>query len=224
MDLLERLVQVKSSGKEEDLFAYTPNDILFLFGDITQPVGLILNHSDPSECFVLFPSAVPMQDIYSLNESPSWVGASVQLAITKPHSSILPIVTKLLEDKALEEGEEYENIPIELLEPRVLEVLGHILLLKEEISLLPLPWLNRLKTWGHRNFSTSCLLSSWRWRADRMPLLAQPMRYPPSFRLYWRRGPSGQISPSYQFQWGKGQGRGFLRAMGLWAPDPQKNL
>ena len=39
-----------------------------------QLVGLVLNHADPSECFVLFPSAAPMQYIYILNESPSWVG------------------------------------------------------------------------------------------------------------------------------------------------------
>ena len=148
-------MQVKSSAKEEDFLTYTPNDILFLLGDIIWPVGLILNHSAPSECFVLFPSAAPMQDIYSLNESPSWVGALMQLAIKKPYLSIHPIVTKLLEDKALEVGEEYEYIPIEPLGPKVLEVLGHILLLKEEMSLLPLPWLNSLKTWHHRNIRTN---------------------------------------------------------------------
>ena len=80
-------------------------------------MGLILNHDDLSGCFVLFPSASPMQDIYTLNESPSWVRASMQLTIQKPHLSILPIVTKLLADKVLEEGEEYEYIPIEPLEP-----------------------------------------------------------------------------------------------------------
>ena len=42
----------------------------------------------------------------------------MQLTIKKSHLSILPIVTKLLEDKALEEGEEYEYIPIEPLEPK----------------------------------------------------------------------------------------------------------
>ena len=108
-------------------------------------MGLILNHADPSEYFVLFPSAAPIQDIYSLNESPSWVGAPMQLSIIKPHLSILPIVTKLLKDKAQEEGKEYEYIPIEPPDPRVLEVLGNILLLKEEVDLLPLPWLNSLK-------------------------------------------------------------------------------
>ena len=81
-------------------------------------MGLILNHADPSECFVLLPSAAPMQDIYSINESLSWVGAPMQLAIKKPHLSILPIVTNLLEDKALEEGEKYDYIPIEPLEPK----------------------------------------------------------------------------------------------------------
>ena len=118
MEIIDKLVQVKSSAKEEDFPTYTISDILFLFGDVFKPVGLILNHDDPSECFVLFPSAAPMQDIYSLNESPSWVGAPMQLTIQKPHLSILPTVTKLLEDKALEQREKYEYIPIELLEPK----------------------------------------------------------------------------------------------------------
>ena len=42
----------------------------------------------------------------------------MQLIIKKPHLSIFPIVTKLLADKALEEEEEYEYIPIEPLEPK----------------------------------------------------------------------------------------------------------
>ena len=36
----------------------------------------------------------------------------------KPHPDIFPIVIKLLADKALEEREEYEYIPIEPLDPR----------------------------------------------------------------------------------------------------------
>ena len=67
---------------------------------------------------MLFPSAAPMLDNYSLNESPSLVGPPMQLTIKKQHLSILPVVTKLLEDKALEEGEEYEYILIEPLEPK----------------------------------------------------------------------------------------------------------
>ena len=118
MDLSNRLVQVKSSAKEEDILTYSPEDILFLCGDVTHLEGLILNHSDPSECFVLFPATAPIQDIYNLNESPSWVGALMQLAIHKARSSIIPIVMKLLEDKALEEGEEFEFIPIEPLKPK----------------------------------------------------------------------------------------------------------
>ena len=118
MDLSSRLVQMKSSAKKEDLLPYTPDDILFLFGDVIHLEGLILNHSDPLECFVLFPVTASIQDIYNLNESPSWVGAPMQFAIHKPRLSILPIALRLLEDKALEEGEEYEFIPIEPLEPK----------------------------------------------------------------------------------------------------------
>ena len=61
--------------KEKDYPAFTTEDILFLFGDITCPEGLILNHSDPSECFVLFATTAPITEIYSLNEEPSWIGA-----------------------------------------------------------------------------------------------------------------------------------------------------
>ena len=75
MDLSRRLVLVKSSAKEEDYPVFTPDEVIFLFGDITYPEGLILNHSDTSECFVLFAQTAPMSEIYGLNKEPSWVGA-----------------------------------------------------------------------------------------------------------------------------------------------------
>ena len=92
MDLSKRLVHVKSSAMEKDYPAFTPDDILFLFGDITHPEGLILNHSDPSECFVLFATTAPMSEIYGLNEKPSWVGAPMLLSVRQPHASIYNIV------------------------------------------------------------------------------------------------------------------------------------
>ena len=73
MDLSKRLVHVKSSTKEKDYPSFTPEDILFLFRDITHPEGLILNHSDSSECFVLFSTTAPITEIYSLNEELSFV-------------------------------------------------------------------------------------------------------------------------------------------------------
>ena len=104
MDLSKRLVLLKSSAKEEEYPAYTPDDVIFLFEEITCPEGVILNHSDPSECYVLFTSPVPMDEIYNLNKDPSWVGASMLLTIRQPPSSIFNIVSKLMENKPLEEG------------------------------------------------------------------------------------------------------------------------
>ena len=76
MEISDKLVQVNSSAKiEEDFLTYTPSEIVFLFGDVIRPVRLILNHDDPSECFVLFLIATPMQEIYKLTENPSWMGA-----------------------------------------------------------------------------------------------------------------------------------------------------
>ena len=112
MDLSKRVVPVKSSAKQEDYPAFTPDDVIFLFGDITCPEGLILNNSDPSKCFVLFAQTAPMSDIYDLNKEPSWVGAPM-CSIRQPPASIYKIVNKLLENKTLEEGEAYELIPIE---------------------------------------------------------------------------------------------------------------
>ena len=91
--------------------------MVFLFGDVIRPVGLVLNHKNPIECYVLFPPATPMQEIARLVEDPSWVGAPMQLSLHKPPSGMFTIVSKLLQDKALEEGEEYEYIPIHPLDP-----------------------------------------------------------------------------------------------------------
>ena len=112
MDLSTRLVHVKSCAKEEDYPAFSPYDVNFLFGDITHPEGLILNHSDQSKCFVLFAHTAPMSEIYGLNKEPSWVGTPMLLSVRQPPASIYNIVNKLLENKPLEEGE-YEFIPIE---------------------------------------------------------------------------------------------------------------
>ena len=61
MELSERVIQVKSSAKvEKDFPSYTQDDVVFFFGDVIRPVGLILNHKDPLECYVLFPHAAPM--------------------------------------------------------------------------------------------------------------------------------------------------------------------
>ena len=117
MELSKRLVQVKSTAKEEELPEYTPDDIVFLFGDLIKPVGLILNHNDPTECHALFSPVAPMQDIFNLAENPSWVGTHMKLGLHKPQSSIFQIVNKLLQDKALEECEEHEYIPIKPLDP-----------------------------------------------------------------------------------------------------------
>ena len=47
MDLSKRLVLVKSSVREEDYPAFTPDDVIFFVWGYYMPEGLILNHSDP---------------------------------------------------------------------------------------------------------------------------------------------------------------------------------
>ena len=59
MDLSNRVVQVRSTLKPdaEKYLTFTPDDIGLLFGDIASPTGLILNKSDPRECYVIFPES-----------------------------------------------------------------------------------------------------------------------------------------------------------------------
>ena len=71
MELSERLIQVKSTAKDaKDFPSYTQEDVVFLFGGVIRPMGLVLNHKNPLECYVLFPPAAPMQEIARLVEDP----------------------------------------------------------------------------------------------------------------------------------------------------------
>ena len=90
MELSERLIQVKSTAKhEKDFPSYTQDDVVFLFGDVIKPVGLVLNHKNPLECYVLFPPAAPMQDIASLVEIPHGWGSLCNWAYTSHHLACL---------------------------------------------------------------------------------------------------------------------------------------
>ena len=54
MDLSGRLILLKFSAKEEDYPTFTPEDILFLFEEITHPEGVIVNLSDPLNAMFFF--------------------------------------------------------------------------------------------------------------------------------------------------------------------------
>ena len=81
MDISGRLVLLKSSAKEEDYPTFTSEDVIFVFDEVAHPEGAILNLSDPSECYVLFPSSAQMEEIFNLKKEPSWVGAPMLLTI-----------------------------------------------------------------------------------------------------------------------------------------------
>ena len=115
MDLSNRVGQVKSSLEPnlEEYPTFTPDDIGLLSGDSASPTGSILNKSDPRECFVIFPESGYIPEILKLVEDPQWVGTHMHLTLDRHRKGIISIVTKLLEGQALEEGEEFEYIPVE---------------------------------------------------------------------------------------------------------------
>ena len=115
MDLSNRVVQVRSTLKPDvkEYPSFSPDDIGLLFGDLATPVGLVLNHINPREWFVIFSDPEYVPDILKLIDTPQWVGTHMNLTWDRPRMEVIPIIAKLLEDKALEEGEEYEYIPME---------------------------------------------------------------------------------------------------------------
>ena len=68
MELSNRVVQVRSTLKseEEEFPPFSPDDIILLFGDVAKPVGLVLNHNNPSECFIISPNSEFVPDILKL--------------------------------------------------------------------------------------------------------------------------------------------------------------
>ena len=112
MDLSKRIVLLKASVREGEYSAFTPRDMIFLFEDVTAPESVIINHTEPTECYVLFPPLVHLEEIYNLNKDPSWVGGSMDLSIRQPPSKAINIIQKLFDNKPLEEGEKYEILPI----------------------------------------------------------------------------------------------------------------
>ena len=142
MDLSKREVLLKASVKEGEYPAFNPEDIIFLFAEVLCPEGVILNHTDPTECYVLFPPLVQLDEVYNLNRDPSWIGGSMALSIRQPPSSAINIVKKLVENKPLEEGEKYELLPIKP-DGRGAETHSLILLPKGKLSQWPQSSLNR---------------------------------------------------------------------------------
>ena len=63
-------------------------------------------------CHFSDPEYVP--EILKLIDTPKWIGTHMNLTLDRPREEIFPIIAKLLEDKALEDGEEYEYIPMEV--------------------------------------------------------------------------------------------------------------
>ena len=76
MDLSGRLVLLKSSAKEEDYPTFTPEDVIFLFDEITCPEGVILNLSDPLNAMFFFLQQHKWRIYLILIKNLFWVGGS----------------------------------------------------------------------------------------------------------------------------------------------------
>ena len=76
MDLSNRVVIVKSTltPEEEEHPPFSSDDLSILFGDIATPTGFVLNKGDPRECYLDFPEAGYIPEIFNLIEDPQWVG------------------------------------------------------------------------------------------------------------------------------------------------------
>ena len=62
---------------------------------------------------MIFPDSEYVPDILKLVEDPQWVGTHMHPTLDRAKKEIISIVSKVLEDKTLEEGEEFEYTPTE---------------------------------------------------------------------------------------------------------------
>ena len=62
---------------------------------------------------MIFSDSKYVPDILKLIENSQWVGIHMHLTLDRPKKEIISIIAKLLEEQPLEDGEEYEYIPIE---------------------------------------------------------------------------------------------------------------
>ena len=115
MDLSNRAVQVRNTLTPDvkEYPSFSPDDVGLLFGDLATPMGLDLNHSNLRECFVIFSDPEYVPDILKLIDTAQQMGTHMNLTLDRPMMEVIPIIAMLLEDKALEEGEEYEYITME---------------------------------------------------------------------------------------------------------------
>ena len=106
LSISNRVVQVRSTMKPdvEEYTSFSADDIILLFGDVAKPVGLVRNHNNPGECFVVFSDSEYVPDILKLADTPKCMGTHMNLTLDRPMVEVIPIIVKLLEDKALEEG------------------------------------------------------------------------------------------------------------------------
>ena len=83
MELSSRVVHVRSTLKpEEEKFpSFSPDDIILLFGDVAKPVGLVIIHNNPRECFVIFPNSESVSDNFKVVDTPKWVGTHINLTV-----------------------------------------------------------------------------------------------------------------------------------------------
>ena len=69
MELSSRIIHIRISVEEAvTLYPFHPDDVILLFADLDRLVGLILNHSDHRECFVILSSDKFVSEMFKLAE------------------------------------------------------------------------------------------------------------------------------------------------------------
>ena len=67
-------------------------------------MGVVLNHNNPSEGFVIFPNYETVPDILKLADAAQWMGTHMNLTVGRPRAEIIPIIAKFLGVKPWRKG------------------------------------------------------------------------------------------------------------------------
>ena len=71
---------------------FHPDDVTLLFADTDMPVGLFVNHNDPTECFASFHSDECIIKVLKLAGTTGWMGTHNDLKLSRSRAEMLLII------------------------------------------------------------------------------------------------------------------------------------
>ena len=116
MELSSRIVLKITVKEDVTIPPFTPDDVTLLFSDVDRPGGLVINHTDPTEYFILCQSDEHIPEVLKLVGTTEGMGTHMEIDLRRPGAELVVILGRLLEERPLKKDDEYGYFPIDAIE------------------------------------------------------------------------------------------------------------